>query len=265
MIIDGKNTEAKYGLHILEGGYHSLLQYPKLKEPQKNDWAEFDGLEVDLVNPVLDKKEIVFGVICYANKVDDFVDYLLQKTYRNYIFSDLGLSFRLRFVGLSDVKRYKSRCSFQLKLSDDTPLRNYSYDRPTLETQHDFNYLLDGVPFSQYGIIVLDGTDEKLENTKELKEKLEIGSKFVNGVKVSEQIGKKKEYTATLHLFLKCSKDDFIKSYRAFLYDLIRPNERILTVQEKEYKCYYQSSKINRFAFVNDNIWCEFDININMI
>ncbi len=262
MIIDGKNTKIEYGLHILEGSYNSLLQYPTLKEPQKNDWAEFDGLEVDLVNPVLDKKEITLSVICSADKTDDLVNYLQKKTYHNFLFTEIEMSYKLRFIGLVNVKRYNDKCSFDLKLSNDTPLINYAYSMPTLPTQHNFNYFLDGVNFTQYAISVLDGTDRNLENTKQVKEKLEIESKFISGVKVFEQIGKKSEYTTTLHLFIKGSVNDFLTGYRAFLYDLIRPNERVLTANQKEYKCYYHSSKINRFILKNNRVWCQFNINL---
>ncbi len=263
MKIDNVNIKSRFGAVILKGSYESLLQYPKLKEPQKNDWAEYDGLEVDLLDPVLDKKDVVLKVYCSGN-VDAFIDFLMQKTYRIYRFEDLGLSFKLRFISVSDLKEWtnqkgKKVIDFTLKLSDDrgvVPELNYNIQ----SSIHDAGFLLDGKNFRDYGIF------PKIEKEQaETKPKLEIRSRFIKGVKVAEQVGKKKEYTATLKLFIHSNMQSFLGGYYQFLKDLIKPNERILTIQGKDYKCYYQSSKINVFDLQDDDVWCNFEVNLNMI
>ncbi len=263
MTIDGINIKSKFGAYVLYGSYRSLLQYPKLKKPQKNDWAEYDGLEVDLVNPILDKKDIVLKIYCNGD-AEGFVNFLMQKTYRTYEFEDLGFSFKLRFIAVADVKKWtnqrgQSVVDFKLKLSDDSgqiPKLNYSVQSSIL----DLGFYLDGKNFKDYGIY--PKIDKEQVKTKP---KLEIKSKFIKGVRVAEQVGKKKEYTATLKLFIHSNTQSFLSGYYQFLNDLIKSNERILTIQGKEYKCYYQSSKINVFDLQGSDVWCAFDVNVNII
>lgn len=263
MRIDGTNILNSYNATLLQGGLKSLLAYPKLKTPDKNDWAEHNGIEVDLEAPKLDKKEVVLSILCNANNIDSFVNFLMLKTYRNYHFTSINKAFKLRFNGISEVKEIQGRCFFNLKLSDDFPLYNYTYEAPNLTASHDFGYLLDGVKFTKYGLIPLEGTN--LESITEAKEKLEIKSKFASGVKVAEQTSKKKDYTATLQLFSKQSTANFFKGYNAFLHDLVKSKERILTAKGKTYKCYYQSARIEDFIITEGIVWCKFSININVV
>lgn len=265
MIIDGTNIQTTYNATLLQGGLKSLLVYPKLKTPAKNDWAEYDGVEVDLEAPKLDKKEVFISVLCNENSVDTFISFLTLKTYRIYNFTSIGKSFKLRFTGVSEMKTIQGRCFFKLKLSNDFPLYNYTYVAPNLTASHDFGYLLDGVNFTKYGIIPLQGTKDNLESITEVKNKLEIKSKFTSGVKVAEQVSKTKEYTATLNLFMKQSTANFFKGYNAFLHDLVKPNERTLTANGKTYKCYYQSARIEDLILSGGVVWCKFSVNINMV
>ncbi len=259
MLIDGINRENRYGIKVLEGSYESLLQYPKLKEPQKNDWAEYDGLEVDLLTPILDSKEVNLKMYCNGD-VEGFISFLMQKTYRTYEFEDLGVSFRLRFIAVTDIEKWSNNVViFNLKLSDDNgqiPELNHKVT-PSI---NDLGFYLDNKNFKDYGIF------PKIEKEQaETKPKLEIKSKFITGVKVAEQGAKKKEYTATLKLFIHSNLQSYLTGYYQFLKDLIKPNERTLTIQDKDYKCYYQSSKINKFELQGNDVWCQFDINVNVI
>ena len=36
-----------YVLCLAEGSYKTVLQWPQMKTPDSNDWAEYDGLEYD--------------------------------------------------------------------------------------------------------------------------------------------------------------------------------------------------------------------------
>lgn len=265
MTIDNINIKTTYNAILLEDSFKTLLAYPKLKAPAKNDWFEYDGLEVDLEAPKLDKKQVVLNVLCSTNNVDAFISFLMLKTYRIYHFSDINKSFKLRFIGISDVKNMQGKCLFKIKLSDDFPLYNYTYEALNLTASHDFGYLLDGVNFTKYGLIALQGTKESLENITEVKNKLEIKSKFFNGVKVAEHPSKKKEYTATLNLFAKQSVDNFFKGYSAFLHDLTKPNERVITAYEKNYKCFYSSSKVEVFSITDNVVWCQFSVSIVLL
>lgn len=265
MTIDGYIINTIYGATLLDYSFKSLLAYPKLKSPAKNDWAEHDGLEVDLSAPKLDKKQVILNFLCNENEVNAFIEFLKLKTYRNFIFNDLNKSFKLRITSVFDVKKIQGKCFLKIKLSDDFPLEGYTYVTPNLTASHDFGYLLDGVNFTKYGIIPLQGTKDSLEGGVEVKNKLEIKSKFLSGVKVAEQASKSKEYTATLNLFVKQNVINFFKGYNAFLYDLTKPNERTITAYGRNYKCFYNSSKIEDFIIAGDAVWCKFSVNVVVI
>lgn len=264
MIIDNKNIQTTYNATLLQGGLKSLLIYPKLKTPAKNDWAEYDGVEVDLEAPKLDRKDIVLSILCNESSVDAFISFLALKTYRIYQFLEINKSFKLRFTGISEVKMIQGKCFFKIKLSDDFPLLNYTYETPNLTAQ-DYGFTLDGVNLKKYGIIPLQGTKESLSNVAEVKPKLQIKSKALNGVKVAEQVSKIKEYTATINLFIKQNTVNFFKGYNAFLHDLTKSNERILIAFGKSYKCYYKSARIEDFIVTNNEVWCKFSVNVNII
>ena len=49
--IDGLNAYDAFGVWIVKGGYKDLLKFPAMTEPEKNDWPEEDGVEVELSDP----------------------------------------------------------------------------------------------------------------------------------------------------------------------------------------------------------------------
>lgn len=51
ILLDGQNLRKSLGATLLKGSLLSLLSPPSLKEPPMVDWAESDGVEVDLHSP----------------------------------------------------------------------------------------------------------------------------------------------------------------------------------------------------------------------
>lgn len=49
--IDGIDIYDEFGVIVEGDGYDELLSFPSLKEPDKNDWPEENGIEVDLSEP----------------------------------------------------------------------------------------------------------------------------------------------------------------------------------------------------------------------
>ena len=59
LYIDGTDAFTRFGVFIAEGGHNEVVAFPALKAPEvSNDWAEYDGIEVDLSDPKLDTKEL---------------------------------------------------------------------------------------------------------------------------------------------------------------------------------------------------------------
>jgi len=124
--IDGIDAYLAYGVCILQGGYKDLLSFPSLKEPEKIDWAERDGIDVDLTSPKLDSKKI--SISFCANSLSgmfDFVNILADASYHDFVFAEIGLAKKLRTVSMSDISS-SALNKFSLEFSDDFPLVQYS-------------------------------------------------------------------------------------------------------------------------------------------
>lgn len=264
MIIDTVNIQQIYSATLLEDSLNSVLEYPSLKKPLSNDWAEYDGLEVDLLSPVLDKKEVVLSFLIEREKIDLFVSFLMAKTYRAYGFSEINTTLSLRFVEVTGIEKSLNKCSITVKLSDDFPLQNYTFTNPFL-TAENRNYFLDGKNVAEYGLIVLNDSEFNLLSEVVTKDKLEIESKFIGGSLYSEQVSKKKETNATISFFANQTLSNFLIGYRAFLYNLVKPNMRVIVINGLSYNFYYDKSNIDAFILKNGNVWCSFQVKIILI
>ena len=284
MTIDGVNILTTYSATLLYGSLNSLIEYPDIKPPKKNDWAEYDGIEVDLSNPVLDKRNVTLTFLILEDKIDSFVTFLLAKTYRDYYSKDLNYTFTLRCLEIVDIDKTQPKFAIKIKLSDDFPLKDYVYeglsriiyfssttitwDRTDIffgQSSTDYGFVIDDISSSAYGILLLEETNDSLDSSAKTKNKLEIESNFISGVFVAEQASKKKEYSATLDLFFKESVVNFMKGYNAFLYNLIKPENRILAINGKTYNFYYDKSKVITLIVINNVVWCNFEVNIVLI
>ena len=59
LYIDGTDAFTRFGVFIAEGGHNEVVAFPAFKAPEVSyDWAEYDGIEVDLSDPKLDTKEL---------------------------------------------------------------------------------------------------------------------------------------------------------------------------------------------------------------
>lgn len=44
LYIDDLNVLGRFGCRVTRGGYNDLLAFPAMKEPERNDWPEEDGI-----------------------------------------------------------------------------------------------------------------------------------------------------------------------------------------------------------------------------
>ncbi len=261
LTIDGKNINT-WGAVLLQGSYNKLAQYPPLKKVDSNDWAEYDGLEVDLESPKLDKKDVSLSFYFKSNS--DFVafkSYLMSKSIRVWNFTELGKAYKLRFKGFENFKTFQDVCEVSVNLSEDFPMKDYTYSMPNLSVQ-DYGYHLDGVPFSKYGIIPLQWSEQGIKGAEKTKKALEITNRVMQGVKVAAQPLKIKSRDAQINCSMKLPIGSFWTAYEAFLYDLIKPQEREITAHGNVYKCHYKSAEIKEFELQSGIVWCEFDLKV---
>ena len=258
--IDIQNLNAK----LVEGSLASLLSYPALKSLNKNDWAEESGTEYDLSAPQLSAKEITLQLLLPESLYPNLVTLLSVHTYANYTFDFINLTYRLRLIGLSKTQVSGGYVTADIRLSDDLPLRGYTYQAPTL-TAHNVETYIDGKNLTQYGITLLEGTQQELITAGNAKTPYTAQNSTMSGLIAADVPIYFQERTATLKCFMYLPITDFIKGYFALLYDLVRPGERALSYQEKSYKCIYKDGKITELYIDDPLIWVKFDLQLTII
>ena len=124
LYIDNIDIYATYGVFVIDGGSKGLISYPPLKEPEKNDWAEMDGIEVELSDPKLDTRNfsIQFGALATAD-IAGLLVLLKNGAFHSFIFAQLGTAKLLRLVSNNDYTgTLNSSRTFGLEFADDFPL-----------------------------------------------------------------------------------------------------------------------------------------------
>ena len=255
----------------LNGNIKETLQYPSLKKPIINDWRELDGLEVDLSAPVLDIKtvKLYFKVPFYfSNSFVGFIRSELDMIYSWEAPEHVSHGAKLRFVSAKGIDEELGISTIELSLIEDNSFisseASYSYSLPTLTAQ-DQNWEIDNNNFSIYGIYVLKGSKTSLSYAKAIKDRLVHKSNYSAGAVAVDSLDKYKEQQITLNLLIRDTWTNFIGAYKAFLYDLVRPNARSINADGLTFDAYYKSSKIKDFEIVNNMVYCNFEVNLIMI
>ena len=249
---------------LVEGSLASLLSYPALKSLNKNDWAEESGSEYDLSAPQLSAKEITIQLLLPESLYPNLVTLLSVRAYADYTFDFINLTYRLRLVGLSKAQVSGGYVTADIRLSDDLPLRGYTYQAPTL-TAHNVEAYIDSKNLTQYGITLLEGTQQELITAGNAKTPYTAQNSTMSGLIATDVPIYFQERTATLKCFMYLPIADFLKGYYALLHDLTQPNERTLSYQGKSYKCIYKDGKITELYIDAPLIWGKFDLQLTII
>ena len=252
---------------LVEGSLASLLSYPALKSLNKNDWAEESGTEYDLSAPQLSAKEITIQLLLPESLYPNLVTLLSVRAYADYTFDFINLTYRLRLVGLNKAQVSGGYVTADIRLSDDFPLRGYTYQAPNLEgyVRVIQNIYIDNVSLSKYGVAILEGTDQELITAGNAKTPYTAQNSTMSGLIATDVPIYFQERTATLKCFMYLPINDFLKGYFALLYDLVRPEERTLSYQGKSYKCIYKDGKITELYIDDPLIWVKFDLQLTII
>ncbi|MFV0325585.1 MAG: hypothetical protein ACK5LF_14600 [Bacteroides xylanisolvens] len=263
--VDSIDIFRQYGIVITEGSYKSIASFASLKDIDYNDWPEEDGIEPDLSSPALDSRNLTIMFGCLDNSItDDFINLLSDMAYHEFTFTYIDKSLRLRLFSMPSKDMIGKSESFSLQFVDDFPLKDYVYQAP-LSGSVMIGYSLDDKSFSDYGIWILEGSDNEIMKTPDVKDKLKISSKYISGSIYDDKDVTYKQKDVTLSLgIIRMDVATFWRNYYAFLFDLIRPNERQFTVDKfsDTFSCYYKSSSVSEFIISNGYIWCKFSITL---
>lgn len=248
LFIDNEDVLTRFGISLGAGAFDELLAFPPLKEPEKNNWPEEEGIEVDLATPCLQKKELTFSFLREgAEGMDDaFIAFLSRPGYRTFRIPALQKEWRLRLLSQSALHlKGTEGAAFTLKLADDFPYRpapgGVAEGGLPLPVS---DFTLDGVSLDRYGLVVESGRDECLQSAS-VKPGLSRQFAGSDGIwyDTGQVVFDSKEVNFRCCL-AAASMERFWACYDAFFHAWLQPGERLLSYRPgvKTYPCYYKQT-----------------------
>lgn len=269
LYIDGLDAYT-YGIFVTEGGYDELVSFPALKKIDVNDWPEEDGVEPDLSEPALDLKEFAINFASHGKTLtENFIALISDKAYHTYDFREIGRMYNLRLVSQPNLSLFTNLELFSLQFANDFPFPdNYTYQVPysTLSIPQT-GYILDNRDFTDYGIRVLRGSDAEVIKSPAVKKNLLTNFNKRHGAEYDGEEVVFQTKDVKLNCLMRANTPaEFWRNYNAFLFDLTRPEERSLYVDNTgyEYPCYYKSCNTVTFCPVGKT-WFEFTLTLVFI
>lgn len=266
LYIDGNDVFLQYGIYVIEGGWNELIAFPPLKSIDSNNWQEEDGIEPDLSAPVLDTKEVQvkFAISGLFSRYFDFVNMLSDGAYHTFECAAIKRSYTLRLTSHPNLEAAKALGFATFKFANDYPMQDYDYQLPISSVPTYDDYSIDGKLFTEYGCRILQGTMSEVMKTASVKQNLLRNLKTKAGASYDGRnvTYSSKDVKVTI-LMRAQTLDELWRNYDALLFDLIRPGERLLWVNdiEEEFPCYYKNSSVTDF-FPTGKIWLQFTITL---
>lgn len=266
LYIDGQDVYKQFGMYVTDNGYNELIAMPPLKSVTSNDWQEEDGIEADLSAPVLNNREVAvkFALPGLFSRYLTFIEFLSDGAYHEFNLARIKRTFTLRLVSSSNADLAKILGFVTLKFADDFPMKDYEYEAPDSLMAPVNDYTIDGDSFTDYGVRILQGSLTEVQKLPSVKTNLLRNLKSSNGAIYDAKNVTYKSKDVKLYCLMRADTlDQLWRNYDALLYDLIRPNERMLWVNEldKEFPCHYKSCSVQEF-YPEDKIWLKFTITL---
>lgn len=266
LYIDGNDAYTEYGVYVVKGGWDELIAHPPLKSVESNDWQEMDGIEADLSAPMLDTREIQLKVAFAGldNRFFTLLELLSDESYHVFECAYIKRTYRLRLVSQPNLAAAKVIGTATLKFADDFPLWGYTYKKPASNVAAYDDYTFDGVNFTTYGVRVLKGTLDEVMKTPTVKTNLLRNISTQAGALYDGKNVSYKSKDVKINCLMRADTlEELWRNYDALLYDLIRPNERKLWVDElgQEFLFYYKSCQVTEF-YPTDKIWLQFTLTV---
>ena len=261
--IDNRDIFSDFGVIIAENGYNNFLTFPTMAEPDKNDWAEFDGTEVDLSVIRLQPREIsVPFARINGGALNRFWEFLAAPGYRIIHIPTLSRSWAFRVTQMPTLVAYDNADVFDIRFTEDAPIIPTGYPAANADIGFPSVISFDGKTLDKYSIIVTGGLDA-LERSPNLKQMLTRSNSRMNGQVYDVDFVRFAEKEVTLNCCLNTSRIEvFWNLYDAFFGDLVKPDERTIGYKGKNYSAYYRRSNNFRLHSHAHEIVCEFDVSI---
>lgn len=271
LFIDGNDAFTEYGIFVEQYGYKQLIQFPAFKKVDTTEWPDEDGIEVDLSAPMLDTRTLQIQ-FCIANirYAEDLFDEMSNGAYHDFEFTELKRTYRLRMTSTGTFKSKIRLGKITLSFADDFPVVPSGEYYPLGKTDiRQVGYEVDGIDFSQFGAYILDGTDESIRKSANVRDNLKISTKDINGVIYDNSAVTFKSKDVTLKCLIHCNGiDEFWRRYNAMFAVMLDADERrfYYAALGNEYQCYYKSMSVSKFDIRrNNHVWCEFSVVLTFI
>lgn len=266
LYIDGNDAYSSYGVFVVEGGWNELIAYPPLKSVDSNDWQENDGIEVDLSAPVLDTRDVQLKIAISGlfSRFFTLLELLSDGAYHTFECASIGRTYKLRLVSQPSLTAAKVLGTATLKLADDFPLQDYTYQEPQSSVASYDDYTIDGKNFTTYGVRILSGTLDEIRKSPDVKKNLLRNIGTQSGATYDDQNVTYSSKDVKIYCLLRAdSLTEMWRNYDALLYDLIRADERTLWVNdlEQEFSFYYKSCQVTEF-YPDGKIWLRFTLTL---
>ena len=268
LYIDNVDAFSEYGLFVLDGEYKSLVQMPSFKKLDSTEWAEYDGEEYDLSAPVLNYRTIQmeFGVT-KVRFLEDLFASLSDGACHTFNFVELSKTFTLRLSQNNSIDSFYRLGRLKLTMIDDFPIvpndTDFMYALGATEvTQR--GYEINNVDFSQFGVWVLDGSDDSIRKSPQVRPALSTDVRTLSGLIYDSQDVHFKSKDVTLKCLINCgSVSEFWKRWSDLFMMITQPEikEFYFSKLDRTFDCFYKSNSVSRFKILrNGHVWCEFNL-----
>lgn len=262
-IINGVDL-ALYGTFIERGGSDDFLSFPDRREPDQNDWAEHDGLEVDLTDCYFNAKKVRVNYVITAQDSTTFQQYLnsiatlhqspglKQVNVREY-----NRTFEMRFIGFTDYKHkgglFKpgmktGKLTAEFMMDDPLQIFTPAVTAPISQRENLSQIKVNHFDLSEFGVVVREVYSSAIR-PHSMKSILERNIHNVNGSITDQGAVPKKQ---ALQITIDCTMladtlNEFYVNWNA-LFNNMRvtvPIELQISQAAKRINCYY--SKMTNF------------------
>lgn len=276
VFIDNTDIYSTYSAFVIEGGYNGLLGWPSVKDVDYNNWAEEDGVELDLSALYFEAKAFAISfVLRDSSKVEAFTQKLYSAQTHSWRFADIGITRTLRTVRVSGLDYDPRKLTFiRVDFCEDQPA--YTYQTPAATYGGSTNATLDGKAFSTYGVTILEGGWDMIRKAGAIKKALGRSLKGHTGVIYDDAAPVRREARAvTLNCLLRAkTAAEAMKNYYALLKaftqaktsnPLMERAKRVLTVDDFTLDCHYLSNRVIEFHPDEGKIWLVFSVDLAVI
>ncbi len=272
LYIDNKDAFNEYGVFIERNGHRQVVQMPVFKKIDITEWSEFDGVEADLSNPLLDSRQLqIQFCIINVKYAEDLFLALSDGVYHNFDFREIGKTLRLRLVSNGSFSSYIRLGKMTLTFAEDDYQSRLANAQPYGLGESEVvqrGYKIDNYDMSQFGMWVLQGTDDSIRKAANVRENLKITAKNMTGVVYDNYYVRWKSKDITLKLFINAENISVFWARYMALYNILFSaglHTIYFAPANATYHFFYKSNSVSRFdVLTTGKVWCEFAVTITV-